>query len=373
MQKHEMFEAITKGEFDVVEEALTSGVEDADGDIHMSESGHYSLTEASSLGHLELVKLLLENGADINNSHAVWGSPLLRAVTGNHATVVEYLLSQGADPATVSPHFGKFLAGKVGHPFFDACAQSPQMIDIFLRAGSDVNTKGPNGLTPLMFAARTGNMECLQHLVENGADTSATTEEGVNATFVAAVNDRFDLVKYLVSVGGDINSHPVDSNTILMEAVRKRDIHLVREIIDLGADASIVNKEGQTALSFIDFFEPTSVDLVGLLMKAGADPNASLGKRPLMTEAINNNDAKLVEILINAGANLEVKTQHGDTPLLIAVVGASEKIVAMLLDAGADLHATDSSNRTPMDLVAKRTRNKDVVRDMLEKALAARV
>lgn len=124
------------------------------------------------------------------------------------------------------------------------------------------------------------------------------------------------------------------------------------------------------------FFYGGNLDLVRLLLDAGADPDArSNGRRTLLMEATRGMDIELMQILLDAGADPNITVDEfigmgddfGLTVLMVAVRTLSPEIVRLLIDAGADpnLWSGSRGGRPPL-LEAVRSGNIEVVRVLLE-------
>lgn len=96
--------------------------------------------------------------------------------------------------------------------------------------------------------------------------------------------------------------------------------------------------------------ESESVEVVQILLDAGADLEArdSRGGTALMSAALNQN-ASVTASLLAAGANIAAEDDYGATALHFAALNNGPAVLTQLMDAGADLHAVDSDGKTPFD------------------------
>ncbi|MFP4374136.1 MAG: ankyrin repeat domain-containing protein [Spirochaetaceae bacterium] len=117
---------------------------------------------AARQGHVEVVRTLIDNGADVNASDVFGRTPLHLAVS--HPEVVELLLDAGA---------GVDARDQLSNTPLHRAVPSLETVDALIRAGADVNARNTGGNTPLDIAMRYGNsrraVEVVQRLVEAGA------------------------------------------------------------------------------------------------------------------------------------------------------------------------------------------------------------
>ena len=200
--------ATQKGHLDVIKLLLDRGA-----DVNMSNNeGWTSLHLAAQKGHLDVIKLLLDRGADVNMSNNEGWTSLHLAAQNGHFEVVELLLSRGAD-FTMTDNYGwtpldaaaeKSHLGVVqlllngGDSVLSPC----QPVEEPLGSRFDINTLGgPHG-SIINTAAYTGHLEMLQMLVENyKANIFATDWLGRTPLHVAARGGNLDCMNYLLNSG----------------------------------------------------------------------------------------------------------------------------------------------------------------------------
>lgn len=193
------------------------------------------------------------------------------------------------------------------------------MVDSLLRAGSNIETKSPDGWTALLQAIANGHEEVVQLLIDHGADINAETYNKGTALFVAALNGDEGMVNLLVSQGAYINIQVRGLGTALIIAVKGGHKKVVQLLIDHGADINI----------------------------GGSSGNA------LQTAAANGQE-EIVRLLIDRGANVNMWSFSEGSPLQKAAVIAHEAIVRLLIDHGADVNAQDDDQRTALQQAAAR-------------------
>jgi uncharacterized protein len=173
------------------------------------------------------------------------------------------------------------------------------------------------------------------------------------------------LIKTLLQRRVDVNVPQVDGMTALHWATYQDDLDTATLLVRAGANVKGTNRYGVTPLSLA--CSNGNGAMVELLLLAGADPNAALpgGETPLMT-ASRVGSLPSVKALLARGAAVESKDdRRGQTALMWAAAEGHAKVVEMLIEVGADLHHRLPSGFTPL-LFAIREGRTDVVRVLLK-------
>ncbi len=178
-------------------------------------------------GHLDTVKWLVEQGADVN-ARTNAGKTALSLTTNNE--VEQWLREHGAteEQETIQPAINNddmFKAAKKGNWI---------LVKKLIEQGADLQAKDkggqtwkhpstsfeymewiPEGWTVLHFAACSGHLDTVKWLVEQGADLQAKNKYGWTALHFAAINQHLDTVKWLVEKGADVNAKDNGGRTVL--------------------------------------------------------------------------------------------------------------------------------------------------------------
>lgn len=282
-------------------------------DATMAEYGESPLHWAVNNKHLDIVKLLVKHGADVNVADEMGITPLHMAADSGSVEMAKFLIDNGADiKARMSV------------------------------IGSDSGPKNADGETPLHWAA---NYEVGLLLVEKGAD----------------VND-----KPLSSGPGEYQQTPI------YNAIERGSVELVRLLVQKGATVQMKDRMDKTPLDAVCFVSGEGKYEIGshaatmiaqILVAHGANANQDFVaevrlQRPLSVAAGQSQNLELVKFLVAKGASVNPRcTEYGDdTPLMQAVgVEGNKDVVQFLIDKGANVNATsldDSGRARPLDYAA---------------------
>ena len=155
---------------------------------HLSFSGCQPLFVAAVYGNIEILRCLLENGADINavtHLDQNYYTPLMMAINYNHSDAVTFLIDQGADVN---------LQAKTGatalHHAVWTFETSLEIVSSLIKNGADVNARGGiNKWTPLMMATERGYCRMVTFLIEHGAYIDLQDSNGHTALHYAMIKD----------------------------------------------------------------------------------------------------------------------------------------------------------------------------------------
>ena len=335
---------------------------------------------AARTGNAEIVRLLIEHGADVKAKGEAYGeTALVWAAQENHAEAAEVLIAHGADvDARTNPlerskdRFGlegvlTILPHGNWTPLMYAARQgSRETARTLVGAGASVNLTDPDGSTALVLAIINGHYDTAALLVEKGADPNIADASGMAALYAAVDMNTLgevyghpahptsskmtalDLMKVLLAHGANPNARlktpttqrahtpgePTlnEGSTPLMRAAKNGDSDAIRLLLEHGADPNATAKNGTTALMFAsgigygtgtfanDYATPAQLlESVKVLVAAGADVNAvsHAGQTPLHFGAQASDD--IVRFLAEKGAKLDVKDKQGRTPVEMAL------------------------------------------------------
>jgi ankyrin repeat protein len=244
-----------------------------------------------------------------------------------------------------------------------------------IRAGADVNEAQPDGTRPIHWAVYRVDYELLEALIAKKAQVSAANEFGATPLAEAAKLADARMVKMLLDAGAEPEGANEDGQTALMIAIKTGELPVVEMLIKAGANVNNVEKfHQQTPLMWAAASSRNAGAMVKLLLSKGADvkPRALFNDWPsqitsepraqyrptggltALLYAARGGCSDCVEALIAAGADPNVPTPEGVTPLMIALDNDHNGVAKLLLDRGANPHLWDWWGRTALYIVIDR-------------------
>jgi len=389
--------------------------------------GETALMVAARTGNVEMAKLLIEHGADVN-ARETWRqqTALMWAADGAYPELVQLLIDHGAD----------VTARAAVNDWGSQITSEPR-----------AQYRPTGGLTPLLYAARSGCAECVRAIIAAGEDPDRPTPDGVTALMIAIDNYEFDTANVLLDLGA--NPHyadwwgrtalylAVDMNTYVPRSPafprskKATGLDIARRLLEMGVE---VNPQlnfhrpgrGGNSARFTDDLLTTGAtpllraaimhdhDAMRLLLEHGAlvDLPNVMGVTPLMAAVgmgvrslnfgahrqpdfedptIQDQVIQSLEILLSAGADINARVtdttsrtariarpsgmtnREGQTTLHQAAERGWARVVEYLVEHGADVHVRDKLGRSPLDLAltpvdGQRVPGTDVVEEILKRA-----
>jgi ankyrin repeat protein len=234
------------------------------------------------------------------------GPDLFIAIRENDIVKVKELLAKGAKPN------GKNWLGMT--PVLWAASTGNEAACVaLLDAGGDIKTDSPFG-GPLEVAAWSGNPAVVQLMLDRGATFSKLRGDGYTAVMTAAENGNLKVLNILIEKKANVNAADGYGMTALAHASRRGQTEAARRLLEAGAQVDTVDTAGRT---------------------------------PLMYAAQNGN-TEIVKLLLAKGAKAAAKDKRGDTALILAAKYSGNAAIASLLRA--DVGIKDAKGRTASSL-----------------------
>ena len=339
--------------------------------------GRTLLHSLAARGKIDYIKLLLENGADIDVGKP-GTTPLMTAADLGEDDTMIFLLENGADINILNINAPKLSRSMLSKPY------ATETLKILTEYGFDINTK-PASAEPLLFSLfntgakmKNGLRENVQLLLDAGMDVNATDKEGNTVLHFAAKKCYMDpagsveLVGMLIPYGADVNRTNAKGQTPL-------DIMLNPYVRSCGSKELIrLLAENNTHLNDTDRYGCNSLhnavvlgwaDIVILLASKGADienrTNDMQGQKTPLHSAIYEKHADVVKALLDAGANIEARDKNERTPLMTAVASEKMELIQILLEYQPDCNTQDKYDNTCLHLAVEKG-NKEIIRLLLK-------
>src|SRR5688572_10085978 len=313
------------GDVDLVQRLIRAGAK-----VNVvNDFGATPMSEAAVLADPTLLAALLEAGGSVESANGDGQTALMIVARTSRVDAARLLLKHGANVNAVEKWRGQTAL------MWAAAQSQPAMVKVLIDAGAEVNARSTvnnwqrqvtaepraiyrpaGGLTPLLYAAREGCVECASALADAGADLNLADPEGISPLLMAVINMRYDLAADLIRRGANPNKWDFWGRAPLYAAV----------------DLNTVPRGGRPDRPVLE--KTTSLQIVEKLLDAGANPNAQLKLAPPFRNVGNDR-------------GLDGMLTTGATPLLRAAKALDAPAIAVLLAKGADIKLTNSRGIAP--------------------------
>jgi ankyrin repeat protein len=380
--------AVQRDDLDLVQRLLKAGAK-----VNVrNENGASPMSVALPIGNAAIIELLLQGGADPNAANADGFPPLMVLARTRHAAAAEVLIKHGAAVSFKERQKNQTAL------MWAAAENQPEIVKVLVAHGADVNARtvinntatanystvsprewpsnvstepragprAPGGLTPMLYATREGCAECVKTMLAAGANPDLPDPEGITPLIMAITNMHFDTAAVLIKAGANVDRWDLWGRSPIYCAV----------------DVNTVPHGGRADRPSLD--NTTSLEIIEMLLKAGANPNLQLKLLPpyrnlgndrgldgmltigstALLRAAKALDAPAVRLLVEHGAILDLGNNRGITPVMAAAgIGSTDAdtrgvyttedtplrsiaTLEILLKAGADVNTRDSGGQS---------------------------
>ena len=296
-------------------------------------------TPLHQAGTVEVVRLLLEHGANVNAVDNEGRAPLHSAGQRGKVGVVRMLLEHGVNVGAADDQGRTVLHTAAAEHW------AVEVVRMLVEHGANVGAVDRYGETPLHAAAQCGNVEVVRVLLQHDANVGVVDSYGRTLLHIAAAEHwTVEVVRVLLQHGAKVGVVDSYGNTPLHAAVQIGNGDVVPMLLMHGAKVGAVDNYGNTPLHAAA--QSGNVDVVLMLLMHGANVGAvdNYGRTPLHAAA-KRGIVDVLPVLLMDGANVHAVDNQGRTPLLVAV---AEKVARVLLRHGANVDAVDNQGRTPL-------------------------
>ncbi|XP_046359210.2 ankyrin-3-like isoform X1 [Haliotis rufescens] len=325
----------------------------------LDETSFSCLHLAAMKGHVPTAEWLLSlnPGIVVDCTNDTGRTPLMFALQNGHADMVDWLIEHGSDIALKD------------HSMVSCVHMAVQsgrlpLVELCLEKGQNVNSCSNSYQTPVMRACKQGDLNLVKCLVAKDANVNL----GNGCLNAACIGGSLEMVEYLISTFPkiDINKCGPKNRTPVMTACFHGHTDIVEYLQSKGADILAKDKFEQTCLHVA--CRSGHVEIAERLLEIiPIDDIDCNGMTPLMF-AVKSKCFDMVDFLVEHGANMNIRNNHGQTTLHTSAWFGNALGCAKLLDLGMFVDIRDSTNRTPLMCVSKnRDDRSEVVNILVER------
>jgi ankyrin repeat protein len=232
---------------------------------HIDSKGNTLLLCAIEYSYNDIVRYLVDEGADVNGNRRANYYPLeLAALTGN-MEVIKYLEQTKKLKYHRKTDYSIIFASTMGN-----C----DILNLLISKGVDINKKY-KGMASVHWAVQEGQFASLQILCSNGANINDISEDGQTPLYISAAENNMAILKYLIMASAEIDLTK-DTTPFMISCILNH-FDIANELLNSGANVNHRDCDGRTAIFYAKL----------------------------------RNDKKLYDYLITKGASINIKDNHG--------------------------------------------------------------
>ena len=305
---------------------------------HCDKDGFTAVHRAAQGGHLDLLKLLQINVANIHQVSSNGTNAIISALwgTGSCETVM-WLIEQGVNVnhCDIDGFTGVHDAAYKGNL---------DVLKILDSSGANICQVNSNGINSIMSASMgTGSCETVRWLLEQGVDVNHSNKHGFTAVHCAAEKGNLDVLKLLHSNGANIDQVTIgDMNSIMSASQGTGSCETVRWLVGQGVDVNHSDKDGFTAVHYAA--EKDNLDVLKLLHNSGANIHQvnRNGIISLMSASLGTGSCDTVRWLLEQGVDVNHSNKDGFTAVHYAAEKGNLDVLKLLHSKRANITQVSS-------------------------------
>ena len=344
----DFFLACEEGNLEKVEEFIKQGYDVNKKDKSYGRYGTTPVMYAAGEGRYDVVKCLIDNGADVNQKNFANRTLLHFASEGGNLKVVELLLdtneSVQIDEEDNGHRTSLMLAAVKGHD---------DVLLWLIDHGADVNKRDCNERTALDYACEYGHLKLVELLLSKGVKIDLENRYHWAALILAAKNGHSDVFLCLMNHCVDVSKKDTHHRTALHYASEYGHLKVVEFLCN--RNLQINEEDHSQCIPLMLAAGKGHSDISLYLINHGADVSKKdVHKRTALHYASESGHLEVAELLLSKGAEIDVEDGDHRTPLMLAAKRGHNDVSLYLINRGAHIGKKDHLNRTALHYVSER-------------------
>jgi len=300
--------------------------------------------------NMEYLKLLIDNGADVNGKNLKNNTPLYFSISYSHTEMTEYLLSKGANVNEIINDNNETAL------FYALSYGKFEIANLLIKNGADINHKNKDKRIPLYYTMYRKDMSDI--LINKNIDFEELDSGGKCLFHYCISRHNMIIFDFIMTNVPDININRKDSNnnTPLMLAVTANDIEIATRLLEKKPLINLRNNKLQSALSIA--VNKRNYNMIKLLFDHGAkvdNSNIEINKNMLFSAVLS---FRILKLLINNGFKINdyminEPNYYGEMALNVAVTAGKIDSIVFLLKNGANPYLNNQSGVIPIQCISR--------------------
>jgi len=269
------------------------------------QRGNSLLHLVAETDNVDALKILIDNGIDVNQKNDFQGTPLGEAANSNAINAMNYLIEHGAEinpkPLTDSKNS---CSSNQNTPIHSAAFRSINAVKLLAEKGANINAQDPDGNTPLRNAIWGDSLNIVAYLLDKGADPNISNNEGSTPLHLAVSLGNVEIVQALIKKGANPNSLNKNQQTPLHIASISGFTQVINTLVANGAKLDLKDKASKLPSDYALYYGHTAT---AEALKKGSNSSHTKQVKPLFSETIGQKEAVVYYLKHSSWA---VKTQN---------------------------------------------------------------